>query len=233
MSCPVCGGPVVDTKRGQQKYCSVKCSIAAKVAASMVERPIDKAIRSGMSAPQIARAYLVDDSVVYLRAKRLGLKCAPSKESPAWFEKALALHAKGRTNQEIACHCGVKRGAVWALLKRRGLSNNAPERAKRTATGPRPAPGMGPGRREPKQPALWGTDMVFDGPVVEKVYRVLSGAKVDILRGGGRCSGGKVEFETTDSYQAFRFIEGRKGFIKTDETNMVLAYGTGKKVLDV
>ena len=89
----------------------------------------DEAILSGtMTAPQIASKYVVDASVVRVRAKKLGVTLPKASKTPPWHAKALELIAAGRTDSSVAMRLGVTRNAVACVRSNHGIEANKEER---------------------------------------------------------------------------------------------------------
>jgi len=171
------------------------------------------AIADGLTASQIANRFVISEGAVRTRARYLGLTIAKVERKPEWHAKAIELHAAGLRNYEIAAQCRVSKGAVSSCLSSNGLDCNRKMPTLPTGgnRGSRP--------RAEKTAPRYGAPLP-DGPIVDRVYRVIEGAQIN----SNVAIGGAIVLETTDPIQAFRATAQRPNRVKVDANNKVLAY---------
>jgi len=209
-----------------QVYCSPQCRRAHHANGfGATEAQFREAVESGMTAPQIADRFVVSADSVRVRAKYMGLTIAKASRTPEWHAKALELHKQGLLNSAIASICRMSRSAVKGVLSKYGLESNRSEPKPK----PEPKRNIPQFRQRPaKSPRDYGS-IIFNGPIVERVYRVIDGATIQTKRRGGSTAiGGTIVLETTDPLKAFRMVAEKAGRVKTDAKNKVLAYSIKK-----
>lgn len=222
-TCIVCSvefRPVVNW----QEYCSPRCRRAHHAHGfGASEAQFREAVASGLSAPQIADRFVISAASVRVRAKYLGLVIAKASRKPEWHAKAISLHAEGLLNHEIAARCGVSRGAVTTCFANAGIKSNR----KVALAEPKHKVKQFRASVEKFNPRYGA--IIFNGPIVERVYRVIDGATIQTKRRGGSTAiGGTIVLETTDPLKAFRMVAEKAGRVKTDSKNKVLAYSIKK-----